>query len=71
MKLLCKICAHYSLLPKSLQIELCYNPAGVAHCRGGFADVWKGNHCGLEVAVKVLRVYLNSDLEKISWVSRR
>ena len=49
MKLLCKICAHYSLLPKSLQIELCYHPAGVTHCRGGFADVWKGNHHGLEV----------------------
>lgn len=70
MKLLYKICTHYSLLPKSLQIELCYNPAGIVHCRGGFVDVWKGNHHGLDVAVKVLRIYLNSDLEKISQVSR-
>ena len=33
--------------------------------RGGFADVWKYQHQGREVAVKVLRVYATSDLEVI------
>lgn len=33
--------------------------------RGGFADVWKGEHLGRDVAVKVLRMYSNSDLQKV------
>jgi len=32
---------------------------------GGFADVWKGHYQGEDVAVKVLRVYLTSDFERI------
>ena len=36
--------------------------------RGGYADVWKGEHQGLHVAVKVLRVYSTSDFEKITSV---
>ena len=36
--------------------------------RGGFADVWKGEHQGRQVAVKVLRVYSTSDFEKITGV---
>ena len=39
--------------------------------RGGFADVWKGEHRGQDVAVKVLRTYLNSDLQKITGVGYR
>jgi hypothetical protein len=34
-----------------------------------FADVWKGNYGGQEVAVKVLRIYADSDLQKITRVS--
>ena len=68
VKSLRKTCARHSLLPSPLQIGLCYDPASVAHYRGGFADVWKGEYCGQEVAVKVLRVYVNSDLQKITRV---
>ena len=57
------------MLPRTLEVELCYNPADVAHCRGGFADVWKGTYHGREVAIKVLRVYATSDLQKITRVS--
>lgn len=32
---------------------------------GGFADVWKGRYRDQEVAVKVLRVGLTSDLDQI------
>jgi len=39
-------------------------------CNGGFADVWKGQHDGKEVAVKILRVYLTSDFEQIRKVGR-
>ncbi|KAF9643939.1 kinase-like protein [Thelephora ganbajun] len=38
---------------------------GVAPCRGGFGDVWKREYQGQQVAVKVLRIYANSDLRKI------
>ena len=57
------ICHRNALLPKSLQIELCYDPTESAERLGGFADVWKGKHKGHVVAAKALRVYLTSDLE--------
>ena len=37
-------------------------------CHGGFAEVWKGEHQGREVAVKVLRVYVTSNLVQITKV---
>ena len=35
-----------------------------------FADVWKGNHNGREVAAKALRVYRTSDFDEIRKVNR-
>ena len=69
LKLLYRMCARHSLLPGSLQIEVCYNSAATPHSRGGFADVWRGEYDGLEVAVKVLRTDMRSDLQKIARVS--
>ena len=37
--------------------------------QGGFADVWKGEYCGQDVAVKVIRTYSNSDSQKMIGVS--
>ena len=71
MKSLYRMCAHHYLLPRSLQIELCYNPADVPHSRGGFTDVWKGEYGDKEVAIKVLGTSTMSDLKKIARVSRR
>ena len=62
---LCHICGRQALLPKSLQIPLCYNRLEVPRYRGGFADVWIGDYQGQRVAAKVLRVYTTSDLDKI------
>ena len=64
-----KMCARYSLLPKSVQVTVSYNPADAPHSHGGFADVWKGKCGDLEVAVKVLRAD-KRDLRKITHVSR-
>ena len=47
-----------------------YDRTGGPLCRGGFADVWKGDHCGQEVAVKVMRTYTRGDLQKVVGVSR-
>jgi len=46
-------------------VPACYDRTSDALYRGGFADVWKGAYCGRDVAVKVLRTYSTSDLQKI------
>ena len=66
---LCRICGRRALLPRSLQIPICYNQTDTPLYRGGFADVWKGKHEDRCVAVKVLRVYSTSDIGKITNVS--
>ena len=63
------MCGNLALLPSSLQIPLCYDSSGRALYSGGYADVWKGQHQGYGVAVKVLRVYSSSDFDKIKSVS--
>ena len=69
LKLLYKTCGHHALLPRTLDIPVHYDRTGAALFRGGYADVWKGEHCGQNVAVKVIRTYSNSDLQKIIGVS--
>lgn len=64
LSVLHRMCGSQALLPKSLQIPLCYNRSDPPLYHGGFADVWKGEHNGCGVAVKVLRVYATSDLSK-------
>ncbi|KAF9789266.1 kinase-like domain-containing protein, partial [Thelephora terrestris] len=63
---LCKMCGRHALLPRSLKIPLCYDRSGTPLCHGGYADVWKGEYQGRQVAVKVLRVYYTSDFEKMT-----
>ena len=65
---LCRICGREALLPRSVQIPLCYNRSDTPLYRGGYADVWKGEHQGRKVAVKVLGIYLTSDFNKITRV---
>lgn len=69
LKLLYKTCSGHIILPRSLQIELPGIPTGDASYHGGFGDVWKCEYLGQEVAVKVLRKYANSDLNKLTRVS--
>lgn len=70
MRALYRICGREALLPKSLSIPLCCNTTGTPLCSGGFADVWKGNYDGREVAAKSLRVYRTSDLDEVREVGR-
>ncbi|KAF9646470.1 kinase-like protein [Thelephora ganbajun] len=65
LRYLYKICSNQSLLPKSLQIPLCYDPSEISHYSGGFSDVWKGRYHDQEVAVTALNVFLTTDLERI------
>jgi len=68
LRSLYKICGRQALLPKSLPIPLPYDPTETPQCYGGFADVWKGQHNGLVVAAKALRVYHANDLDRIKKV---
>ena len=52
-----------------MQIPVSYDRMGNALFRGGYADVWKGKHCDQDVAVKVIRTYSNSDLQRIVGVN--
>ena len=69
MKSLIKICAHHTLFPTSLKIELHDHPSDNVLYRGGFGDVSKRNHQGLEVAVKTLRTCTTGDMQAITRVS--
>ena len=50
------ICGRQTLLPRSLEIPLCYDVTENPLRRGGFADVWKGKHNGQDVAAKVFKL---------------
>jgi len=69
LRSLYRTCGRHALLPTPMKILVWYDRMGSALYRGGFADVWKGEHCGRDVAVKVLRTYTNGDLQKVIGVS--
>jgi len=48
-----------------MRVPVWYDRGGGTRYRGGFADVWKGKHRDRDVAIKVLRTYSDSDLQKI------
>ena len=60
-----RLCDREGLLPKSLLIPLCYNPAETPRRYGGFADVWKGEHKDQVVAAKVFRAHGTDDREQL------
>ena len=71
MRALSHICGRRALIPRSLQIPLCYNRSDIPQYRGGCADVWKGEYQGRPVAAKVPRVYSTSDfykIRKVGWL---
>ena len=65
---LCRVCGRHALLPRSVRISLRYDRTGTPRYHGGFAEVWKAEHKGREVAVKVLKVYASSNLTKVTKV---
>ena len=59
------MCGRNKLLPKSLRIPLCYDRQGFPLYTGGFADVWKGEYCSRDVAVKVIRTPSSTDPQNL------
>jgi len=60
------MCAGHSLLPGSLHFELRDHPTDVAPSHGGFAVVSKREYRGKKVAVKVLQLRKDNDLQVLS-----
>jgi len=65
---LCKTCSRHRVIPKSMHIPDCSEGSVEVEC-GGFANVSQSTYEGRRVAVKVVRVYVTSDLEVILSVS--
>ena len=65
---LCKMCGRHRMIPKAMQMPDCSEGSVEIEC-GGFANVWRGTYQGRRVAVKVVRVYITSDLDTIFRVS--
>ena len=65
---LCKTCSRHRVIPTSMQIPDCSEDSVEVEW-GGFADVSRGAHEGRQVAIKVVRVYVTSDLDVIRSVS--
>jgi len=64
----CKTCSRHRVIPKSMHIPDC-SGGSVEVTSGGSADVSQGVYEGRRVAIKVVRVYITSDLNAILSVS--
>ena len=56
-----QLCACLETLPKSYILEIDFKPSDPYHAAGGFADVWRGDYSGSEVALKSIRGSTQSD----------
>ena len=65
---LCKMCSRHLLIPTSMHIPDCSEDSLEVES-GGFANISQGMYEGLQVAIKVVRVYITSDLDLIRSVS--
>ena len=55
--LLYKTCEHHAIVPSRLTVRADYDQTSDALYKGGYADVWKSQHSGRDVAVKAIRLY--------------
>jgi len=65
LRSLSRMCGRQALLPKSLEIPLCYDPMETPRFSSEFVDVWKGQYNSRDVVAKVLRVHVESDFRRI------
>ena len=64
LNILCKMCSRQRSVPKSMRITCRESEQADEEYRGGHASVFKGEDRGRPVAIKVVRLYITSDLEK-------
>lgn len=69
LRYLSEICSSQALLPRSMEIQVRYDPTEEPFSRGGLADVWKDQWQGQSVAVRVYRMWSGGKTENIRAVS--
>lgn len=69
LRRLYRTCGSHGLLPEALKVSVCYDHTVYPIYSGGYADVWKGEYCGQDVAVKVIRTYSKGNVQKMISVS--
>jgi len=65
---LCKTCSRHRVIPTSMRIPDCSEGSEEVEC-GGFANISQGTYEGRLVAIKVVCMYITSDLDAIYGVS--
>jgi len=65
---LCNTCSRHRVIPKPMHIPDCSEGSVEVEC-GGFGNVSQSTFEGRRVAIKVVRVYVTSDLDVILSVS--
>lgn len=70
LTLLYRTCGHHGVIPGTFQVPVTEDRTEDPLFRGGYADVWKGEYNGRNVAVKVVRLYTSEVLQKLIHVSR-
>lgn len=69
LNILCKICSRQRMIPKSMHIGNYLNREPVEVYAGGYANIFRGEHKGRPVAIKIIRLYQTSDSAKCFSVS--
>lgn len=59
-----KICSRLKTIPDTMRIENCLDGQMNEEYGGGFATVSRGEYRGRKVAIKILHLYVTSDLEE-------
>ncbi|KAF9793333.1 kinase-like domain-containing protein, partial [Thelephora terrestris] len=66
LRVLHRTCGRHALLPGVLMVSVDYGQTSTeSPRRGGYADVWKAEYRGQDVAVKAIRTYSNRELRKV------
>ena len=64
LNILCKVCDRQRVIPRSMHMVNCLDGELIEEYDGGQANVFRGKHKGRPVAIKIMRLYLTSDLDK-------
>ncbi|KAF9643193.1 kinase-like protein [Thelephora ganbajun] len=63
LNILCKVCSRQLMIPKSMHMGNCLDGELVEKYDGGHANIYKGEHKGRAVAIKIWCLYQTSDLD--------
>lgn len=69
LNILCKMCSRQKAIPRSMHMVNCLEGELIEKYDGGYGTVFRGEHKGRAVAIKIPHICLTSDLDKCSRAS--